>query len=120
MSLEAISTTQQAPSELHREAFTQNRVHSPAHSHDAYDETIYGLEGVLAFTLNSQKTDVGRGEMLFIPRGAVHRFDNPRGMDAKMLAIVSPASSAPTTSAKSPQYSKPRPAARLIPLPSPM
>lgn len=28
--------------------------------------------------------------MLFIPRGIVHRFDNPRDADAKMLAIVSP------------------------------
>lgn len=61
-----------------------------AHSHDAYDETIYGLEGVLTWTLNGQKTDVGRGELLFIPRSVVHRFDNPHGMDAKMLAIVSP------------------------------
>ncbi len=61
-----------------------------AHSHDAYDETIYGLEGVLTFTLNGQKTDLGRGEVLFIPRGIVHRFDNPRDADAKMLAIVSP------------------------------
>jgi quercetin dioxygenase-like cupin family protein len=61
-----------------------------AHSHDAYDETIYGLEGVLTLTLNGQKTDVGRGEVLCIPRGVVHRFDNPHGVDAKMLAIVSP------------------------------
>jgi quercetin dioxygenase-like cupin family protein len=61
-----------------------------AHSHDAYDETIYGLEGVLTLTLNGQKTDVGRGEVLCMPRGVVHRFDNPHGVDAKMLAIVSP------------------------------
>ena len=61
-----------------------------AHSHDAYDETIYGLEGVLTWTLNGQKTDIGRGEVLCIPRGVVHRFDNPHSVDAKMLAIVSP------------------------------
>jgi len=61
-----------------------------AHSHDAYDETIYGLEGVLTWTLNSQKTDIGRGEVLCIPRGVVHRFDNSHSVDAKMLAIVSP------------------------------
>ena len=61
-----------------------------AHSHDAYDETIYGLEGVLTWTVNGEQTDVGPGEVLFIPRGAVHRFDNDHSVDAKMLAIVSP------------------------------
>ena len=61
-----------------------------AHSHDAFDETIYGLEGVLSWTLDGTKTDVGPGEALFIPRGVVHRFDNDHGADAKMLAIVSP------------------------------
>lgn len=33
-----------------------------AHSHDAFDETIYGLEGVLGWTLDGTKTDVGAGE----------------------------------------------------------
>jgi quercetin dioxygenase-like cupin family protein len=61
-----------------------------AHSHDAYDETIYGLEGVLTWTVNGEQTDVGPGEVLFIPRGAVHRFDNDHEVDAKLLAIVSP------------------------------
>jgi quercetin dioxygenase-like cupin family protein len=61
-----------------------------AHSHDGYDETIYGLEGVLSWTLDGEQTEVGPGEVLFIPRGVVHRFDNDHELDAKMLAIVSP------------------------------
>ena len=61
-----------------------------AHSHDAYDETIYGLAGVLTFTVDGRQSDVGPGEVLFIPRGVVHRFDNIRGADAKMLAVVTP------------------------------
>jgi len=61
-----------------------------AHSHDAYDETIYGLEGVLSWTVDGEQTDVGPGEVLCIPRGVVHRFDNDHEVDAKMLAIVSP------------------------------
>ena len=61
-----------------------------AHSHDAYDETIYGLEGVLSWTLEGTKTDVGAGDVLCIRRGVVHRFDNDHGVEAKMLAIVSP------------------------------
>lgn len=61
-----------------------------AHSHDGYEETIYGLEGVLSWTLEGTQIDVGPGEVLCIPRGAVHRFDNEHDVDAKMLAIVTP------------------------------
>ncbi len=61
-----------------------------AHSHDGYEETIYGLEGVLTWTLDGRRTDVGPGEVLCITRGVVHRFDNDHADDAKMLAIVSP------------------------------
>jgi quercetin dioxygenase-like cupin family protein len=61
-----------------------------AHSHDAYDETIYGLEGVLTWTVDGEQTNVGPGEVLFIPRGVVHRFDNDHEVDAKMLGIISP------------------------------
>ena len=61
-----------------------------AHSHDGYDETIYGLEGVLTWTIEGSAVDVGPDEALFIPRGAVHHFDNTRDIDAKALAIVTP------------------------------
>ena len=66
------------------------RLPGSAHSHDGYEETIYGLEGVLSWTLDGRQTDVGPGEVLCIPRGVVHRFDNDHDVDAKMLAIVSP------------------------------
>jgi quercetin dioxygenase-like cupin family protein len=61
-----------------------------AHSHDGYEETIYGLEGVLTWTIEGVLTDVGPGEALCIPRGAVHRFDNTGHADAKALGIVTP------------------------------
>ena len=61
-----------------------------AHSHSAYEETIYGLAGVLTFTVAGRKTDVRPGEAFYIPRGAVHRFDNFGTSEAKMLAIVIP------------------------------
>src|SRR5215216_6907115 len=61
-----------------------------AHSHDAYEETIYGLEGVLSWTLDGRQTEVGPGEVLCIRRGVVHRFDNDHEVDAKMLTIISP------------------------------
>src|SRR5579862_6887265 len=52
------------------------RLAAPAHSHDHYEETIYGLDGVLTWTVDGVAIDVGPGEALCIPRGAVHRFDN--------------------------------------------
>jgi quercetin dioxygenase-like cupin family protein len=61
-----------------------------AHSHDRYEETIYGLKGVLTWTVDGEKRDVGVGELLCIRRGAVHRFDNLGDVDAKALAMISP------------------------------
>jgi quercetin dioxygenase-like cupin family protein len=61
-----------------------------AHSHDGYEETIYGLDGVLTWTIEGTPTDIGPGEVLCIRRGAVHHFDNTRDVDAKALAIVTP------------------------------
>jgi quercetin dioxygenase-like cupin family protein len=61
-----------------------------AHSHDGYEETVYGLEGTLTWALEGRQVEVGPGEALCIPRGAVHRFDNDHDVDAKVLAIVTP------------------------------
>jgi len=61
-----------------------------AHSHDAYEETIYGLKGTLTWTVEGRVHNVGPGEVLCIPRGAIHRFDNTSGADTTMLAVVTP------------------------------
>ena len=61
-----------------------------AHSHDGYEETIYGLDGVLTWTLEGTPIEVGPGEVLCVPRGIVHRFDNSHEVDARALAIVTP------------------------------
>lgn len=71
------------------------RLMAPAHSHDHYEETIYGLEGVITFTVNGQPIDVGPGQALCIPRGAVHRFDNNSQRDLKALCVISPAAIGP-------------------------
>src|SRR5579872_6839610 len=49
------------------------RLAGPAHSHDHYEETIYGIAGVLAWTVDGKQIDVGPGQALCIPRGAIHR-----------------------------------------------
>lgn len=71
------------------------RLSAPAHSHDHYEETIYGIEGVLTWTVDGDAVDVGPGQALCIPRGAVHRFDNYGSADAKALCVISPAAIGP-------------------------
>src|SRR5262249_32890509 len=68
---------------------------APAHSHDHYEETIYSLAGVLTWTVNGKAIEVGPGQALCIPRGAVHRFDNHGTNDAKALCVISPAAIGP-------------------------
>jgi quercetin dioxygenase-like cupin family protein len=67
------------------------RLAAPAHSHDHYEETIYGIEGVLTWTINGKPIDVWPGQALCIPRGAVHRFDNNGSQDVKALCAITPA-----------------------------
>lgn len=61
-----------------------------AHSHDGFEETIYGLEGTLVWTVAGQEHEVGAGEVLCIRRGEIHQFANVGDLDAKALAVVTP------------------------------
>ena len=71
------------------------RLAAPAHSHDHYEETIYGVEGVLTWTVDGQPIDVRPGQALCIPRGAIHRFDNHGIQDVKALCLITPAAIGP-------------------------
>jgi len=64
---------------------------APAHKNDAYEEILYGVEGVLTWTVEGRPIEVGPSQALCIPRGAVHRFDNLGSKDVKQLAVISPA-----------------------------
>ncbi len=67
------------------------KLEAPAHKHDAYEEILYGIEGVLTWTVDGAPIEVGPGQALCIPRGAVHRFDNVGSQDVKQLAVIAPA-----------------------------
>ena len=43
------------------------RLLAPAHSHDHYEETIYGIDGVLTWTVDGRQIEVGPGQALCIP-----------------------------------------------------
>jgi quercetin dioxygenase-like cupin family protein len=77
-------------------ALTLQRVDVPGgqgvplpHSHDGFEETVYGLSGVLAFTVDGERVEVGPGDALHIRRGAVHSFVAEDG-DASALAVATP------------------------------
>ena len=61
------------------------------HYHEHFDETIYGLAGIMTFTVEGKAIDIAPGETCFIPRGAVHGFENFKDQNAKALAVVTPA-----------------------------
>jgi quercetin dioxygenase-like cupin family protein len=60
------------------------------HSHDAFEETIYGLAGVTTWTIDGETTEIGVGEAVCVPRGAIHGFENCGSADATFLAMASP------------------------------
>ena len=60
------------------------------HSHDEFDETVFGLDGVTTFAVGEARTDLNPGEALFIPRRVIHGFSNGGEVDARFLAVISP------------------------------
>ena len=68
----------------------KSRMPAP-HSHDGFEETIYGLEGTTTWTIDSETVDVGPGEAVCARRGQIHGFENRGAKDARFLAIATPA-----------------------------
>ena len=61
------------------------------HSHDGFEETIYGLEGTTTWTIDRETVDVAPGEAVCVRRGQIHGFHNHGDVDATFLAIATPA-----------------------------
>jgi quercetin dioxygenase-like cupin family protein len=60
-----------------------------AHSHDAFEETIYGIEGTVTFTIDGEGVDIGPGDAACIRRGQVHSFVAGED-DVSILAVATP------------------------------
>lgn len=81
---------------VENESLSMFECHVPAggqvpapHSHDAFEETIYGLEGVTHFTVDGANNDLKAGDAVHIPRGVVHGFNVGDG-GAVFLAVATP------------------------------
>src|SRR3974390_2621496 len=60
------------------------------HSHDGFEETIYGVEGITTWTIDGETVDVAPGEAVCVKRGQIHGFENRGDVDATMLCIATP------------------------------
>jgi quercetin dioxygenase-like cupin family protein len=60
------------------------------HSHDGFEETIYGFKGITTWTIDSETVDIGPGDAVCVRRGQIHGFENHGDIDATFLAIATP------------------------------
>jgi quercetin dioxygenase-like cupin family protein len=73
---------------------TNTRMPAP-HSHDGFEETIYGLVGTTTWTIDGETAEIGPGEAVCVKRGQIHGFQNQRDVDATFLAIATPGAFGP-------------------------
>jgi quercetin dioxygenase-like cupin family protein len=66
------------------------------HSHVAFDEMIYGLNGVMTWTVGGETVPVEPGQVLFIRRGVIHGFENRGSEEATALSVITPGLLGPT------------------------
>jgi quercetin dioxygenase-like cupin family protein len=62
----------------------------PPHSHAGHEELVYVLEGTLRYTVSGETRDLGPGDVMGTPKGAVHAFTNPHAAAARVLVTNSP------------------------------
>jgi quercetin dioxygenase-like cupin family protein len=60
------------------------------HYHEHWEETIYGIDGVVTYMIGGQRCDIEPGGSAFVPRGVVHSFANLTDQTAKCLCILTP------------------------------
>jgi quercetin dioxygenase-like cupin family protein len=60
------------------------------HSHDGFEETIYGLAGVTTWTIDGETVEIAPGAAVCVRRGQIHGFQNHGSVDAMFLAVASP------------------------------
>jgi quercetin dioxygenase-like cupin family protein len=62
----------------------------PPHSHSENEECVYVLSGVLRYSVDGETRDLGPGDSMSTPRGAVHQFSNPGTEPARALVMMTP------------------------------
>jgi len=68
----------------------QTRGMVPAHHHVEHDEMVMVLEGKGTFTIEGQTREVAAGDILIIPRGAVHSYMHQGDGRTAVVSVFSP------------------------------
>ncbi len=63
----------------------------PYHVHDALDEVIYVLDGMLRVRLADRVEEAPTGAFVFIPRGTPHTWEVRGDKAVRFLAVIAPA-----------------------------
>ena len=61
------------------------------HIHHREDESFHILQGTLTVQVGGKTIVASPGDFVYLPRGVEHCFKNTGGIDAKFLAVVTPA-----------------------------
>ncbi|MCH2135678.1 MAG: cupin domain-containing protein [Phycisphaerales bacterium] len=61
--------------------------HTPLHDHP-YEHEVYVVEGTLQATCEGATIAVSEGDVLYVPSGATHQFQNTSPHSARFLCLV--------------------------------
>jgi quercetin dioxygenase-like cupin family protein len=64
---------------------------NPPHIHDREDETFYLQQGTLTVHVGGKTLNASTGDVVQLPRGIAHAFQNNGDVDAKVLVVAAPA-----------------------------
>jgi quercetin dioxygenase-like cupin family protein len=64
---------------------------TPPHIHHREEETFYLQEGTLTVQVGGNTKTASAGDVICLPRGVAHCFQNTGNVDAKFLMVASPA-----------------------------
>jgi quercetin dioxygenase-like cupin family protein len=62
----------------------------PLHTHAHEDEILVVIEGTMRFRLGDEIEEAPAGSLVFVPRGAVHTWQNIGDSPARMFALFTP------------------------------
>jgi quercetin dioxygenase-like cupin family protein len=73
------------------EAFVPGGGGPPPHIHEREDETLYILDGQCEVEIGNERLLAAAGDLVWMPRGTIHRFSNLNREPMRMILAFTPA-----------------------------
>ena len=64
---------------------------NPPHIHSREDETFHIQQGTLTIQVGDKTLNASQGDVVKLPRGVMHCFQNAGNVNAKILVVAAPA-----------------------------